>query len=102
MNAMERIKEIFSQAIGKKAGPGRDGFLAELCRGDQELRHQVESLLRAYEGAGEFLVKTMQIGIRRGSNSVVALVQRSGREHLASGARRTRAALVARCIEPEP
>lgn len=59
MNAVERIKEIFSQALGKKAGPERDHFLAEAWREDSELRRQVESLLHAHEGAGEFLGKTM-------------------------------------------
>jgi len=59
MNAVERIKEIFSRSLEKKPGPERDNFLAEACSGDSKLRDQVESLLLAYDGAGEFLGKTM-------------------------------------------
>ena len=59
MNAVERIQEIFSQALGKKAGTERVSFLDKTCQGDAELRHQVESLLLAHEGVGEFLGRTM-------------------------------------------
>ena len=59
MSAIERIKEIFSQAREMKFGPERDAFLAEACAGDSPLRYQVESLLLAHEGAGEFLGKTV-------------------------------------------
>jgi hypothetical protein len=59
MNSVGYIKEIFSRALENKAGPERDDFLAEICRGDSELRHQLESLLLAHERAGEFLGKTI-------------------------------------------
>lgn len=61
MNAVERIKEIFSQALEKTVGAERDHFLAEACQGDSELRHQVESLLLAHERAGAFLGKTIPL-----------------------------------------
>jgi len=32
MNAVERIKQIFSQALEKAAGPERDAFLAEVAK----------------------------------------------------------------------
>jgi WD40 repeat protein len=59
MNAVERIKEIFSQALEKKTGTERAVFVSEACGGDCELRREVESLLLANAGAGEFLGKTM-------------------------------------------
>ena len=59
MNAVERIKQIFSQALEKTAGPERDAFLAEVCQDDSELRSQVQSLLLADKQAGAFLEKTI-------------------------------------------
>jgi hypothetical protein len=61
MNAIERIKEVFSQALEKTAGPERDAFLTEVCQGDSELRGQVQSLLFADDQAGAFLGKTMLV-----------------------------------------
>ena len=61
MNAVERIKQIFSQALEKAAGPERDAFLAEVCQGDSELGSQVQSLLLADDQAGAFLGKTMLV-----------------------------------------
>ena len=59
MNAVERIQEIFSKALERKAGPERDDFLTESCKDDSDLRNQVESLLLAHEIAGAFLEKTV-------------------------------------------
>jgi eukaryotic-like serine/threonine-protein kinase len=61
MNTIEHIKEIFSKALEKKVGPERDEFLAEACRGDSELRRQLEALLLAHEQAGAFLGKTISL-----------------------------------------
>jgi hypothetical protein len=61
MNAVERIKQIFSQALEKAAGPKRDAFLAEVCQDDSELRSQVQSLLLADNQAGAFLAKTLLV-----------------------------------------
>jgi serine/threonine protein kinase len=55
MAAADRLIEVFNQAQDRPAGPARDGFLALACRDDAELETQVLSLLRAHEGAGEFL-----------------------------------------------
>jgi len=55
----ELIKEIFSVALGTKSPTERESYLAQACRGNLELREQVESLLRAHERAGEFLGKSV-------------------------------------------
>ena len=52
MNAEERTKEIFSQALERKSPGERENFLAEACKDEPEMRSQVESLLRAHEQAG--------------------------------------------------
>ena len=57
----DRIQEIFAQALERKSPAEREKFLAEICRGDPELRAQVESLLRAHEQAGDFLRQTMKL-----------------------------------------
>ncbi len=51
----EHIKEIFSLALEKTSPADRARYLGEACAGDAELRRQVESLLTAHEGAGDFL-----------------------------------------------
>ena len=53
MKAEERIKEIFAQAREKKSPAEREAYLAEACQGDQQLRLDIESLLRAHEQAGD-------------------------------------------------
>src|SRR5262245_55040281 len=49
-----QIKEVYDRALDL-GGDEREGFLAEACAGDDELRHEVESLLAAHEEAGKFL-----------------------------------------------
>jgi serine/threonine protein kinase/parvulin-like peptidyl-prolyl isomerase/Tfp pilus assembly protein PilF len=61
VKAEERIKEIFAQALEKKSPAEREAYLDEGCKGEPELRRQVESLLRAHEQAGEFLDKTIEL-----------------------------------------
>ncbi len=51
--------EILQTAESLVAGPERDGFLAEACAGDPELKNQVISLLQSHESAGDFLVQTV-------------------------------------------
>jgi eukaryotic-like serine/threonine-protein kinase len=63
MKAEKRIKEIFGQALEKTSPAERDKYLAEACQGDQALRREVESLLRAGEQAGDFLGQTMQVPV---------------------------------------
>ncbi len=50
----QQVKEIFNSAI--KQGPDeRRVLLSELCSGDEDLRIEVESLIRSYEKSGEFI-----------------------------------------------
>src|ERR1700680_2795186 len=49
-----RIEEIYHAALEREE-PERDGFLSDVCGGDEELRHQVSSLLR-YEAVQATLV----------------------------------------------
>jgi serine/threonine protein kinase/tetratricopeptide (TPR) repeat protein len=61
MKAEERIKEIFAQARERKSPAERESYLAEACQDNQELRREVESLLRAGEQAGDFLGQTLRL-----------------------------------------
>ena len=56
-----RLLEIFSQVQTKASPAERERFLAEACRGEPELRKQVEALLGASERAGDFLAKTIKL-----------------------------------------
>jgi predicted ATPase/serine/threonine protein kinase len=48
-----QVKELLYAAL--ECGPeGRAAFLAEVCAGDEALRHEVEALLVSYERAGSF------------------------------------------------
>ncbi len=49
---------VFAGAIGLPPGTERSRFVAEQCGARTELRHEVESLLRAHEAAGDFLQPT--------------------------------------------
>src|SRR5262245_42430492 len=49
-----QIKEVYDRALDL-CGDERDGFLAEACGDDADLRREVESLLAAHEDAGTFL-----------------------------------------------
>src|SRR5262250_53271 len=50
----KRIKEVYNRALDL-SGDERDGYLTEACGDDDDLRHEVESLLAAHEDAGTFL-----------------------------------------------
>lgn len=54
MTNAARVREVFAAAIELDTGD-RDRFLAEACRGDESLRAEVDSLLRADANAGDFL-----------------------------------------------
>ena len=56
MNAEQYQKagQLFHAALDLPRGEPLT-FLHGACGGDEELRHQVESLLRAHEAAGEFI-----------------------------------------------
>src|SRR5262245_9311962 len=49
-----QIKEIYDRALDLRRDQ-REGFLAEACAADDDLRREVESLLAAHENAGTFL-----------------------------------------------
>ena len=48
--------DVFARAIELPAGPARGRFLEEQCVNDPALRREVESLLRAHDEAGDFLL----------------------------------------------
>src|SRR5437764_14930069 len=52
---LKRVKEIFLSAVEKTDSAERDAFLREICGNDEELRLQVEALLRQHEQASGFL-----------------------------------------------
>ncbi|HYG83121.1 MAG TPA: serine/threonine-protein kinase, partial [Pyrinomonadaceae bacterium] len=50
----QQIKEIFHASLER--GPGeRRAFLAQACAGDEALRGEVESLIKAHESEGSFI-----------------------------------------------
>ena len=49
-----RIIELFDQA-SRKSPAEREALLVEACKGDPELRAQIDSLLAAHEAATGFL-----------------------------------------------
>src|SRR5262245_15555128 len=49
-----QIKEVYDRALDLSRDQ-REGFLAEACAADDDLRREVESLLAAHEDAGSFL-----------------------------------------------
>ncbi len=53
-NRWKKIKEVYDRALDLR-GDEREGFLAEACGDDADLRHEVESLLAAHDDAGSFL-----------------------------------------------
>jgi serine/threonine protein kinase/tetratricopeptide (TPR) repeat protein len=57
---MDRIQTILAQAL-RQAAEERENFLAEACKGEPEMRSQVESLLQAHAQAGDFLGKTVML-----------------------------------------
>jgi eukaryotic-like serine/threonine-protein kinase len=56
----DRIREVFSQAVGKPNLADREKYLAETCREEPDLRRHVDSLLQAHDQAGGFLANTMK------------------------------------------
>src|SRR5262245_39799902 len=53
-NRWKKIKEVYDRALDL-CGDEREGFLAEVCGDDADLRREVESLLAAHDDAGQFL-----------------------------------------------
>ncbi|HSB10276.1 MAG TPA: protein kinase [Blastocatellia bacterium] len=50
----QRIEELFHSALQRKPDEHRE-FLIENCKGDPELRRQVEALLESHQEAGDFI-----------------------------------------------
>ncbi len=50
----QQVKEIFNSAINYRPDE-RSVFLSKTCLEDEELRNEVESLIRSYEKSGEFI-----------------------------------------------
>jgi serine/threonine-protein kinase len=48
-------ENVFARAVELPAGPARDNLIAAECANNTALRHDVESLLRAHDCAGDFL-----------------------------------------------
>ncbi|MEK6247470.1 MAG: serine/threonine protein kinase, partial [Planctomycetales bacterium] len=51
-------QSVFLEALQKEASEARAAFLDEACGSNEELRRDVEMLLKAHEKAGEFLQGT--------------------------------------------
>jgi serine/threonine protein kinase len=51
-----RAEAVFAKALEFGAGAARRRYVAEQCAGDSALRREVESLLCAHDGAGDFLL----------------------------------------------
>jgi serine/threonine protein kinase/Tfp pilus assembly protein PilF len=49
------IYAIFNEAVERKSDDDRRKYLDEACKGDSKMRGEVESLVRAHSGAGNFL-----------------------------------------------
>jgi eukaryotic-like serine/threonine-protein kinase len=54
----QRIDELFTAAL-KREGTERDAFIAQSCQGDDALRQEIESLLKAHTDATGFMQSTM-------------------------------------------
>ena len=52
----EQIRQVFEAALERSSGE-RPGFVFKACRGDEELRAEVENLLVGQERARSFLEK---------------------------------------------
>ena len=54
----QRVDELFQAAIARAADERRD-FLTEACAGDDDLRRQIDRLVRAHERSDGFLDTTI-------------------------------------------
>ncbi len=57
----ERLKEILAEAAATDTPEARAAYLDTACRGDADLRRQVEALLAAHEHAGDFLRQPIMV-----------------------------------------
>src|SRR5215471_15503729 len=76
----ERVKELFA-AVLRRPFAERDAFLIEAADGDEELRHEVESLIKSYEQAESFMETP---AVESAAESLVGKEQPlAGGEHIA-------------------
>src|SRR2546425_4781439 len=73
---LERINEIFQFAVDLSSEQ-RSTYLAAACSGDDELRAEVESLLKAHQEAGSFIADT--------PSDVAAALLRNDKQHPSEG-----------------
>lgn len=58
----QQIEEIFQAAL-ERPHSERPAFLVQMCKGDEELRGQVERLLQSDEEAGDFMASRAQVTV---------------------------------------
>src|SRR5690242_5115077 len=56
-------KLIFAEALRFNAAAERATYLDQACAGNQTLRQEVESLLTAFDQAGDFLGQTIRVPV---------------------------------------
>lgn len=57
----ERVKAVLAEALQVGDPLERRAFLEHACAGNEQLRHEVESLLKAFEQSGDFFNRTMPL-----------------------------------------
>jgi len=60
----KQIEQLYHAALERESG-ARDVFLAQACAGDEELRREVEELLR-YDGAAESFIQGNALAFEAG------------------------------------
>jgi serine/threonine protein kinase len=71
------VENAFNRALELPAGTARDEIVAKQCAGDPALRQEVESLLRAYDEAGDFLLTRAEQKARQVAPDADASPQRT-------------------------
>ena len=72
-----RAEVVFARAIELPAGAARNAFVAKQCAGDPALRRDVESLLRAHDEAGDFLLTRAERKTKLVSSATAVFPQRT-------------------------
>jgi len=58
-----RLENIFAQALGIADANERAAFVERACGGDETLRREVEELLQADQGAGDFMKAAQVVAV---------------------------------------
>ena len=75
----QRVKDVYQSAVSR--GPAeRAAFLAQACGGDDELRHEVESLLghRDQQGILDRSITALAAGVQIGPYEILAPIGAGG------------------------